>query len=257
MSWRWLLWLLPVYLIGLVVFAPARLLLWFIPAQSGIELSAISGTLWDGQASVSAPANQQLTLTFHQVQWQLQPWALFTGKAQLAFRVPSGNTVQGSGTATLGINGAVQLQGEFSGNLQEAIQTYQLPVPVTLNGDWSLNVQQFQLNDLADGHWCNELQARVVSRDTEVRFNQRWSDLGEFSTLLSCNAGNEIVADMAADNRLGLSFETVIGGTQQSPRIAISGSMRPTTQTPREVADMLVFLGRPDATGAYQFRFTL
>lgn len=257
MSWRWLLWLLPIYFVGLVVFAPARALLWFVPEQSGISLSAVSGTLWNGQATLSAPANPQVTVHLQQVQWQLQPFALLTGKAQLNFNIPQPNTVNGSGEVTLGINGSVQLSGEFAGNLQEAIQAYRLPVPVTVDGRWALTISAYTLDDLASGQWCTKLQATAQSRGTAIRLNNRWSDLGEFKTALSCSANNEIIAKMEGDNRLGLSFTSTVGGTQQAPQVRIQGALEPNLQTPREVSEMLVFLGRPDNRGAYRFNFTL
>ena len=257
MSWRWALWLIPIYVIGLVVFAPARALLWFIPEQSGVNLSSVSGTLWQGQASVSAAVSPQVTANFQQVQWQLRPLALLSGKAQLDFNIPQANVVVGSGTATLGFGGSVQLQGEFSGNLQEAIQAYRLPVPVTLDGRWALSLTDYTLDDLASGQWCTQLQATANSRGTAVRFNNNWTDLGEFATTLSCSAQNEIIARMEGDNRLGLSFTTTVGGNQQAPRVRIQGALQPGLQTPREVSEMLVFLGRPDNSGAYRFNFTL
>lgn len=257
MSWRWLLWLIPVYLIGMIVFAPARVLLWFIPEQSGITLSAVSGTLWNGQASVNTPANPQVTVNFNNVQWQVRPLSLLTGKAQVDFSIPANNVVSGTGTATLGFAGSVHLQGNFSGNMQEAIQTYQLPVPVTIDGRWALTLTNYRLADLASGKWCNELQATASSRGTAVRFNNRWSDLGEFETTLSCSPQNEIIASMQDDNRLGLSFTTTVGGSQQAPQVRIQGALKPSLQTPREVSEMLVFLGRPDNSGAYRFNFTL
>lgn len=257
MSWRWLLGLIPVYLLGLVVLAPARALLWFVPEQSGVTLSAISGTLWNGQASVSADISPQVTAQFQQVQWQLRPWALLSGKAKLDFSIPQNNVVVGDGTVTLGANGSVQVQGQFNGNLQAAIQAYQLPVPVTLDGRWQLKLDDYRLDDLASAQWCNELQATASSRGTAVRFNNRWSDLGEFKTTLSCSSQAEIIATMQGDNRLGLSFTTTVGGNQQAPQIRIQGALQPGIETPREVSEMLVFLGRPDNSGAYRFSFTL
>ncbi|WP_258807329.1 type II secretion system protein N [Pseudidiomarina sp. CB1] len=257
MSWRWLLWLIPVYLIGVVVFAPARAVLWFIPEQSGFSLSAVSGTLWNGEASISAAASPQVTVNLQNIQWQLKPLALVSGKALLDFTIPQSNTIAGQGTASVGLNGSVNLQGEFSGNLQEAIQAYRLPVPVTLDGRWALQLDNYALTDLASGQWCNQLQATAKSRGTAVRFNNRWSELGEFETALSCSAENEIVAKMEPNNRLGLSFTTTVGGNQQAPQVRIQGALKPGLQTPREVSEMLVFLGRPDNTGAYRFNFTL
>lgn len=256
MSWRWLLWLIPVYLVGLVVFAPARLVLWFIPANADVELSAVQGTLWQGQATLSYNAAPQ-QLMFNDVRWQLAPWRLLSGTAAVDVQVPETNVVGGQGQVELGIGGEVKLAGEFGGNLQQAVVAYQLPVPVTLDGQWSLELENFQLTDLSSGEWCSQLIGKLTTRGTAIRLNQQWTDLGPFATALSCSANNEIVAKMEGNNSVGLSFETRLAGSHQAPQVFISGKLKPSVQTPRAVAEVLVFLGAPDASGAYPFNFKL
>ncbi|MGQ4276515.1 type II secretion system protein N [Pseudidiomarina sp. E22-M8] len=258
MSWRWLLWLIPVYLVGLVVFAPARLLLWFIPAHTGIELSAVQGSLWQGQANLSyALASQQQRLVFNDISWQLDPWRLLTGTAAVDVQLPSANVVAGDAHVALGLAGDIKLSGEFGGNLQQAVVAYQLPVPITLDGQWSLQLENFRLDDLSSGQWCSQLVGNMNTRGTAVRLNQQWTDLGPFATTLSCSSKNEIIATMAGNNSVGLSFDTRLAGSQQAPQVFISGKLQPSIQTPRAVTDVLVFLGTPDANGAYPFSFSL
>lgn len=257
MSWRWLLWLIPVYLVGLIVFAPARLLLWFVPANSGVELSAVEGSLWQGQTNLSYKVSPQQNLVFNEVSWQLAPTALLSGKAVLDLQIPATNVVAGDARAELGWGGDVQISGEFGGNLQQAVVAYQLPVPVTVDGRWSLKLENFQLADLSSGLWCNQLLGQLDTRGTAVRINRQWTDLGTFATALSCTANNEIVATMKGNNSVGLSFETRLAGSYQRPQVVINGKLQPGVQTPRAIADVLVFLGRADATGAYPFKLQL
>ncbi|WP_411369089.1 type II secretion system protein N [Pseudidiomarina salilacus] len=256
MKKRWLLWLVPVYLVGLVVFAPAQLLTWFVPAQAGVELSAVQGSLWQGQANVSYQTPRQ-QLQFQQVGWNLTPSALLTGKVVLALEIPAVNTVSGNADVELSFAGALRVNGQFGGNLQQTISEYNIPALLTTDGRWDLAFDNYELADVANGRWCDALDADVTSRSTAVRIQREWIELGDFVTQLSCSTNSEIIARMSPNNRLGLEFTTTLAGTQQQPQVRIQGQLRPTTQTPRQVADVLIFLGEPNANGAYPFNFTL
>ena len=256
MKKRWLLWLVPVYLVGLVVFAPAQLLTWFVPAQTGVELSAVQGSLWQGQANVSYQMPQQ-QLQFQQVRWDLTPSALLKGKVELALEIPALNTVSGKAEVELSFGGALTVNGQFGGNLQQTISEYNIPALLTTDGRWDLALDNYVVADLASGRWCDALDAEATSRSTAVRIQRQWIELGDFETQLSCSANSEIIATMTPNNRLGLEFTTTLGGNQQQPQVRVQGQLRPTTQTPRQVADVLVFLGEPNTNGAYSFDFTL
>ncbi|CAB0151160.1 hypothetical protein PSI9734_01573 [Pseudidiomarina piscicola] len=256
MSWRWLLWLLPIYVVALIVFAPARLVLWFIPDAAPVELSAVQGSLWQGQSDLSYQNNGQ-TLNFYEVSWQLAPWQLLSGQVMLDVQLPARNVTAGSAQLQLGFDGAVQLNAELGGTIQQAISSYQLPVPVTVDGRWSLQLTDYQLADLSSSQWCNQLQGTLTTRGTALRLNQQWTELGPFQTELSCSAKNEIVATMKNDNTVGLSFTSVLAGNRQVPKLEVQGRVEPTAKTPRAIADMLVFMGKPDSSGAYPFRFKL
>ena len=256
MKKRWLWWLVPVYLLGLVVFAPAQLLTWLVPAQSGVELTAVQGSLWQGQANVGYRMPQQ-QLQLQQVRWVLTPSALLTGKIALTLEIPTINTVSGTANVEVNLGGALKIDGQLGGQLQQTISEYNIPALLTTDGRWELRLNDYQLTDFASGRWCDALDAAAVSRSTAVRIQREWIELGDFSTQLSCSANNEIIATMTPNNRLGLQFTTTLAGDRQQPRVQVQGQLRPTTQTPRQVADVLVFLGEPNANGAYLFNFTL
>ena len=46
---RWLPWLILVYLVTMLVLLPARVVYW-LPLPNNVQLSQVSGTLWQGQA---------------------------------------------------------------------------------------------------------------------------------------------------------------------------------------------------------------
>lgn len=257
MRLRWLWWLVPIYLIGLVVYAPASILNWFVPAGANVQLQNLSGTLWQGQGTVVVTLSAQRRLELQQVRWRLHPSALLTGEAALDVSIPAQNVIAGDLSTRVGIGGAATLQGQLRGDVASAIQTFNLPVPLTMAGDWQLRLTDFGIDDLNQGRWCNTLSGQLTMTATQTRINQRWLDLGGYKTELSCTAKQEISATLKADNSVGLSFNTLLAGTFQAPQVKVQGKLQPHVGTPREVTDVLIFLGEPDSRGAYPFSFTL
>ena len=71
------------YLLFLVVLAPAAWWLKLVALPPQVQLGPVSGTLWQGQ--VQAVSFNGYVL--QQVNWQLKPWALFTGKLALSLDI--------------------------------------------------------------------------------------------------------------------------------------------------------------------------
>ncbi|ADU66021.1 type II secretion system protein N [Desulfurispirillum indicum] len=140
----------------LVTTIPAAYIWAKIPAQDTITLTRISGTLWNGNASLHYGPLPPLP-----VSWKISPRLLWQGKVLLAFRVQEGRTDIDLGIAAAPW-GAVQLMA--SGRLdattvQPLLQTLNLRVPghleirrvhVNIHGD---EIRQ------ADGtlHWSGGL----------------------------------------------------------------------------------------------------
>ena len=263
MSWRWLLWLIPVYLVVLVVIAPARVALWFVgggggpgaaPPSSPVAITAISGTIWHGEVSFNAALPTGGTLTLNDVEWRLSPWQLFTGQAQVALKIPSSNIIYGEAVIIASSNSA-NLTAQMQGALQPAIQQLRIPVPITMAGNFELAVANYQVSDFAAGKLCDTLEATLTTRNTEMRLNQQWHALGDYKTQLSCNAQNGINARIDDNNLVGLRLNAQVNGRIAAPQVSLEGSMRPTVNTPKPVTDMLMFLGKPDAQGRYNFKW--
>lgn len=62
----------------------------------GLQLGGLQGSIWSGSADVAVIQGQ----TLRSVTWQLQPWALFTGTASVAwsFQIPGEAAAAGHGT---------------------------------------------------------------------------------------------------------------------------------------------------------------
>jgi|SRR5690554_2923313 len=255
MSWRWLLWLIPLYLLALVVLAPARLLLLAVDEQRmPLQLSAVSGSLWQGTASVNTALPTGGELQLNGVQWQVNPWALMTGRALLTLDIPASNVLFGHAQLDV-TSSTVQLNANLQGALQSAIQQLQLPVPITLAGNFELQIDDYQLHDWQSRKFCDTLSGQLTTRDTEMRLNQQWYPLGDYLTQLTCTAQNGIQAKIDDNNLVGLRLNALVNGNFAAPQVRVDGSLKPTLQTPKPVTDMLVFLGNPDAQGRYTFKW--
>lgn len=257
MSWRWLLWLIPVYLVALVALAPARLLLLAIDEQRmPLQLSAVSGSLWRGSSTLRAPLPTGGELQLNAVQWQLNPWALLTGRAVVAVEIPAaaGNLIYGQAQLQVSRQ-AAELSANLQGALQPAIQQLQLPVPITLAGNFELQIDQYQIADFASGKLCDVLSGQLATRNTEMRLNQQWYELGDYLTQFSCTDQHGIVATIDDNNLVGLRLNARVDGTTSAPQVRVDGSLKPTLQTPKPVTELLVFIGKPDAQGRYSFKW--
>ena len=76
-SWRWLLLGAVLYVLFLVVNAPADKLLPLLqPQLQGIRLSGVDGRIWSGQAQYV----EVLPLQLSEVHWSFRPFALVLGR---------------------------------------------------------------------------------------------------------------------------------------------------------------------------------
>ena len=71
------------YLLFLLVLAPAAWWLKLVTLPPQVQLGPVSGTLWQGQIQAVSLNGYVL----QQVNWQLKPWALFTGKLALSLDI--------------------------------------------------------------------------------------------------------------------------------------------------------------------------
>ncbi|HET8816640.1 MAG TPA: type II secretion system protein N [Pseudidiomarina sp.] len=260
MRWTWLLWLIPVYLIALIVFAPARLVGWTLTqtgAAQQVSLHGLEGSLWSGSAaSVETRLPTGAPVRLQDVTWHVHPWSLFTGTLMVDFRIPQlTNLVYGQGSLVATSTGLEQFNADLSGSILSGATALDLPLPLTIDGRWNLRVQDYRLADWQQPTWCSTLAGTVAANAVQVKLDNRWLDLGNFDVQLQCTEAEAITVTMPQNNRLGLGFEALVEGSRQIPRGRIDGFFKPTIETPAEVQELLPFLGQPDAAGRYAFGF--
>ncbi|RUO65942.1 general secretion pathway protein N [Pseudidiomarina planktonica] len=240
------------FLIALLVTAPARLL-HLAPLPKGIAVYDVTGSLWQGQAgqiSVELP-NTPKALRLHNVSWDLSFWSLLTGQLHTSLELPElNNVVSGELILTAGRGGVTISDADLGGRIADSISTFNIPAPLTVDGRWQAQIDRFQPE--GGTNLCKTLQAQVRGQQVALKINQNWQDLGNYQLNLGCNQGAVTVL-MNGDNMMGLMLDSAINRSQST----IAGSLQPKPEAPEKVTELLVYVGKPDAQGRYNFAFKL
>lgn len=146
MNWRTLVFpvvALLAFMIGLVVFLPARVVAGWVESNTPVQMSGVTGTLFDGQASyVSLPDGG-----VDNVHWQLHPTALLLGQASAHVRFNSdldGFSADISRSLLSGRTQVSQTAGDATVGWLAKLAGYTF-VPVS--GSVALDIQNVRFND--------------------------------------------------------------------------------------------------------------
>lgn len=232
-------------LISLVIFAPARLVYYFLPETSAAQLNGVSGTLWSGNASQLSWQNQPLG----KLQWKINPLHFIKLRAGGHFTLTS-PTMKVDGNATINRNNNIIITDS-----KATIDVSALPLPVqaanmvkpvgTLKADIiSLDISDTLVNTAdIDVVWKN---AAIVD-PMNVQLGEILLDInganGDLNGLLSGAKNNPITLDGSIDLLQGTDFKTDI-------------KITPTNSTPDDILGLLPLIGRPDAAGAVSIKYS-
>lgn len=227
------------FLLVLVATFPAHVAYnWFAPAE--IQLSGISGSVWNGQAREGQAAGAYL----QNLSWQFKPAALITGK--LAFTA-SGEPAAGHMTTdiAIGLNGNLTLSN-FVGSvpLDLVHQTFQQS---GIRGDIIMNLENLVIED----RFPIAAQGMISITNLYVPLLST-TPIGDFRADFHSNDGNivGIVADVDAILDVEGTITLLTDGSY-----TFIGQVAATAYTPASITTQLVYLGSPDERGKRPFRF--
>lgn len=234
------------YLVFLVMLAPAAWWLKLVTIPPAVQLGPVSGTLWQGQ--VQAVSFNGYVLP--QVNWTLKPWALFSGK--LALSLDIGHIRQttlpyAKAQLAYGFSGLELKSSQFRLPVGPIIPLLKLRLPfqVAASGNMLLNIQEFSKGQ----PWCEQLAGKASWLDARFQAPSGWIDLKAIDANLSCEQGQlQLVTEPG--NPLALNVTALIG---EQGKYQLNGTMKPDASLPKEVHQAMQFVGQPDAQG----RFTL
>lgn len=227
------------FLIVLIATFPARVAYnWLAPPE--IQLSGISGSIWNGTATEGKAAGAYI----QNLAWQFLPGALLGGK--LAFTA-SGNPASGTMNTklALGLNGNLTMT-DFVGSvpLDLVHPSFQQG---GIRGDVALHLETLVIKD--------GLPIEVLGTVTVTDF---------FAPLLSTSPIGDFRADFhTADDGIAGNLEDIaavidVTGTitlAQNGSYTLIGNVGATPETPRSITDQLRYLGSADERGQHSFRF--
>lgn len=183
------LWI-PLGLVLFLVFAianiPATWGGYFLTRGTGLALSGVTGTLWNGRASLASLRTEVREYSLGQLSWQLRPLSLLTLSpcATVATRLPQ---QQFDGEICAAPSGALQVRDADISVPSVLLQTH-LPIPI--QGQFSSHIDQLQLR----GNVLQSLKGNLTWNGARVNTGTNWLDIGSYAAELADNGNNGIKA---------------------------------------------------------------
>ncbi len=205
MPWfRWGASLVVLLVLALIILAPARLLLSVLPEQP-LQLSGLSGTLWQGRASQASLRLAPGVLQLGEVEWRLKPLSLLTLSPSLDVSSRWGNQHLSS-KVKLYSDQHVRLR-DLDASIPASLAQHL--APLAIDGNLSLQFDELEIEDGAP----RVATGRVVWRDASWRSPQGLQPLGTFALQLQTPEAGQLQGEII----------TVSGPLQASGQLGLKG----------------------------------
>jgi general secretion pathway protein N len=216
------LWI-PLGLVLFLIFAianiPATWGGYFLTRGTGVALSGVTGTLWDGRASLASFRTPVREYSLGQLSWQLRPLSILALSpcAKVTTRLPQ---QQFDGEVCAAPNGAIKIGDADISVPSIILQTY-LPIPI--QGQFSSHIDHLQLR----GNVLQALKGNLTWNSAKVNTGSAWLEVGSYAAELSDNGNNGIKArffELAGPMDVNLDIELTapsggrINGTLAAPK---------------------------------------
>jgi general secretion pathway protein N len=232
-----------VFLMILLVTAPARLLDVFLPADQ-LSLQGYSGSLWRGRASSASLAVAGGWLQLGELEWELSPLSLLLLSPRLQFESRWGRQMVVA-DVQISPSGSLQLRNTSLGFSATLVKQW---LPVTLAGTLELLLVKMQVRDGMPVAG----QGRLVWRDALWIGNRSRQALGDYVLEFTVEAGQQVrgtVTTLSGSVQVGGSFEV------QGRSYSVDAMLNTEQGFDPELASALQLLAAP-VDGGYQLTFS-
>ncbi len=181
----WISALVVVFLFVVIKNIPAHWGLWL--ANAPIQMSGVTGTLWDGEAASAVVPVPDGTYALGEVEWQLSPWGLLAAKPCATVKTNLDDQ-KITGEACVGLNGDLKVE-----NMQIAVpaKTAQILVPVVeVQGDILMLIESLEIKNNA----INQLSGSGSWNGARFYNSTSWLELGTIGFELGDNGQGAITA---------------------------------------------------------------
>lgn len=177
------------YLGALLITLPADKVVRFIPDNAGITVTAVSGSLWDGQA---AQLTYKKQFQLQKLDWKIDWLAVTRLQLKLDIKFTDGmHAMSGKGSVLLGFSGISIEDLIVDSSAPELLAYISLPVPVEVSGELSLRIK----NAVQGRPYCQQLDGYIDWKNAKINSDMGGVDLDSTHIGLSCDKGL-LVADL-------------------------------------------------------------
>lgn len=230
----------------LIATLPAKFALSYIDQPRNIQLKAVSGTVWEGQANRIIVNN----ITLMDVNWQTQLTALLSGNIEVAVQFGRGkNSLRGDGVLGYSSDGAFARDVIVTTTPNWLINAANLSLPATVKGDVKL-----QLANISQGlPWCQELDGQLSWNNGSVDSLLGLVNVDSAKAKLSCSEG-KIVADVKQNSaHLRLTGRATLA---EQRRYNFAGALVPGNELPKAIRSNLGYVGKLNSKGEYKLNYS-
>jgi len=237
---------LSLYLLALLITLPATVLVRFIPQSTGLSITGVSGSAWQGQAALLS-YNKKLNL--QRLSWDIDWLALTALQLKLDLKFNNGHdAMSGKGFVKVGFGGLAIEDMLIGLSVQELLSYTDLPVPVEASGDVVLIIKEATHGD----PYCDILDGIFVWKNAQVSSSLGKIDLSTVNINLSCDGGDAVVILQQESEQLSSNLNVLL---QQGGAYKLVGTVKGSNKLDPDINQTLSFLGPKDASGATLVRF--
>ena len=235
------------YLMFLVVTLPAKVIPYFIPENSGVNITNLHGSLWDGEAGQLAYQREHL---FNNVKWTINWSALFTLKMKLNLQFDNGRDgLSGKGSVSIGLFGLSVEDVMLDTSANEILKLSKQRIPAKISGPVSIVIRKASQGE----PFCNELDAQLSWQNATVLSDFGVVKLNNPTINLTCDNG-DVVAKLIQDSDEISTNATVI--LKKGNVYQLNGSVKGKDKLDPNIKQTLGWIGPKNADGSTSFNLS-
>ncbi len=173
---------------------------WVLTRGTGLAMSGVTGSVWNGKASLASFQLEGQEHSLGQLSWKLNPIALISRCAHISTKLPM---QEFEGEVCAGSDNEIAIQ-DADISLPATMLLSKLPVPI--RGQLSSHIDELRLR----GNVLQKLKGSIAWNGAQVNTGTNWLDIGSFAAELTDNGSNGISAkffNLAAPVDVNLQIE--------------------------------------------------
>lgn len=243
-----------IYLTIIITRLPAKIIAPFIPENSPIQLSNLSGSIWNGSVATLELAMQREKLNLGKLHWRIKPLCFIKLRACVDINIEpnasSRSNINLTTSAEATLNQTLRLE-KTNLNMDANWILQRLRLPISAIGVAELQADYIEVKP---DQRLPDISGTIRWADAGIDFPQEF-DLGEYQLALASlqeNEQNFIRAELSDID--GIVSTTGNIDIFENQRVQIDVNLRPTAQTPQDITAFLNFVGRKDRNGNFAIK---